>query len=214
MKRNNECPFCKPDKKCNSKHCPYTTFLKYNVVDLTGQKFNNLTALSYGKVEKWGRNGWLCECECGNTTTVNTRCLMEGKIKSCGCLRLEHIKKVNSRKPEYTAITVYFNRYKSSAKRRNLEFSLSREQFEEITQKNCTYCNLPPSRKEVYKGPKKESIYVSNGIDRVDSNLGYFYENCTSCCSRCNTMKMSDSVGDFVDHVSKIYEHCVTKEEK
>lgn len=56
-------------------------------VDLTGQKFGKLTPLYYIKGGKW-----CCECECGNTTIVDTRNLNSGHTKSCGCL----VKIVNS----------------------------------------------------------------------------------------------------------------------
>lgn len=32
------------------------------------------------------RAHWLCQCDCGNTKVVSSKCLREGKTKSCGCL--------------------------------------------------------------------------------------------------------------------------------
>lgn len=49
--------------------------------DLRGKKFGELTPI------KWLRGGkWECACSCGNTTTVDTRNLMSGHTKSCGCI--------------------------------------------------------------------------------------------------------------------------------
>ena len=51
--------------------------------DLSGKKFNHLKALYRDeKLKKW-----VCECDCGNITYVNTTRLKNGRIKSCGCLQ-------------------------------------------------------------------------------------------------------------------------------
>lgn len=61
--------------------------------DLTGQKFGRLTVI--GRGEDYVRsNGerhvrWLCQCECGNITLVQSPSLTSGKSQSCGCLARE-----------------------------------------------------------------------------------------------------------------------------
>lgn len=55
--------------------------------DLTGLKFNRLTALSL--VRRHGHRFWLCRCDCGNEATVATGKLKNGHTKSCGCLAAE-----------------------------------------------------------------------------------------------------------------------------
>lgn len=48
-------------------------------IDLTGQKFGKLTAISFA-------NGkWECECECGKIVYAKTGKLLNGDITSCGC---------------------------------------------------------------------------------------------------------------------------------
>lgn len=57
--------------------------------DLTGQKFNRLTAL-YATSER--RNNsvvWHCRCDCGNEKDIDASSLKRGRIKSCGCLKKE-----------------------------------------------------------------------------------------------------------------------------
>jgi hypothetical protein len=54
-------------------------------IDLTGQRFGRLMALSYaGK----GSNGalWLCRCDCGGEKVVIGSSLRSGNTASCGCL--------------------------------------------------------------------------------------------------------------------------------
>lgn len=51
-------------------------------IDLTGKKFDYLTAEYYIKGGKWH-----CKCDCGNEIDVDTRNLNNGHTKSCGCLQ-------------------------------------------------------------------------------------------------------------------------------
>lgn len=56
--------------------------------DITGLKFGKLKAIKLDHIVK-KKNGtchyWLCKCDCGNEKVVNKQCLMNGRIKSCGC---------------------------------------------------------------------------------------------------------------------------------
>lgn len=54
--------------------------------DLTGKVFGKLTVINVISFEK-GRANFLCKCECGNMTIVNSGNLQSGVTKSCGCLR-------------------------------------------------------------------------------------------------------------------------------
>lgn len=57
--------------------------------DLAGQKFGRLTVIQRAGTNKHRATLWLCQCECGNTTTVATQDLTRGHTQSCGCLRRE-----------------------------------------------------------------------------------------------------------------------------
>lgn len=59
-----------------------------NSYDLTGKKFGRLSVIS--KIENKNKEVfWNCVCDCGNLTEVSTYNLRSGKIKSCGCLRVD-----------------------------------------------------------------------------------------------------------------------------
>jgi hypothetical protein len=59
-----------------------------NFKDITGKRFGRLTAIKVvGKIKS--NMLWLCQCECGNKTNVASSELLQGKTKSCGCLRKE-----------------------------------------------------------------------------------------------------------------------------
>ena len=79
--------------------------------------------------------------------------------------------------------------YKSGAKQRGLEFSLTLEQFELFWKKPCYYC-----------GGEIETI----GLDRVDNNIGYTMDNIVPCCITCNNMKRDLTQEKFISQCKQI----------
>lgn len=61
--------------------------------DITGQKFGRLTVVRRGDSHRLPcgqlQTMWVCACDCGNLTTVNTGNLKSGKVVSCGCYNRE-----------------------------------------------------------------------------------------------------------------------------
>ena len=58
-------------------------------LNLAGQTFGRLTAIRRAENDDNGRARWLCDCECGNSTTARSTDLTGGKQLSCGCWRRE-----------------------------------------------------------------------------------------------------------------------------
>lgn len=62
-----------------------------DLIDLTGQKFGDLTVLKKGNGRKTSGGAyiatWLCECVCGKITEVDGQKLRKGHTTSCGCKR-------------------------------------------------------------------------------------------------------------------------------
>ena len=56
-------------------------------LDLTGQRFNNLTVIEVADKIKNKGTLWRCRCDCGAETTALTNDLTSGHTKSCGCLK-------------------------------------------------------------------------------------------------------------------------------
>jgi hypothetical protein len=79
--------------------------------------------------------------------------------------------------------------YKSKSKRKNRDFVLSPEEFEEIISLPCFYC-----------GTKD----VVRGIDRTDSNKGYVIDNVSSCCFPCNRAKSTMTQNEFIALCKKV----------
>lgn len=193
----------------------------YTRKDLTGEKFGRLKPIKIvdiriTKSSPYGDARWECICDCGKTKVISARTLLKKVTKSCGCLRAEL-----SRKPpgDATRNSLYCS-YRSTAKKRNLCFELSREEFYKIISGNCEYCNSPPTRRfSQHKATKmskewlEKSAIFRNGVDRKDNKIGYTLKNCVSCCKDCNEMKHVRDITYFIEHINKIYNH-MNKENK
>lgn len=177
-------------------------------VNLIGERFGQLVILSLEpRPNKKKTPKYLCKCDCGNNTIVDYNSLKSGNTRSCGCLLSKSARERFSKPFGASAFNIVFNRYKSDAKRRGLEFRLNREEFLQFTQQNCHYCGSPPLGLCMTKTTNGHFSY--NGIDRKDSSMGYFVDNCVTCCKFCNTMKMDYHIDDFKIQVAKIYNYFV-----
>lgn len=58
-------------------------------IDMTGQRFGRLTAITEAGHDQRRRTLWLCACSCGTETIVAGGDLRRGHTSSCGCLMRE-----------------------------------------------------------------------------------------------------------------------------
>lgn len=72
-------------------------------INLVSQVFDRLTVIQRVENANDGHARWLCQCECGNTTTVSSNVLKKGHTKSCGCLNKEAA--ANKAKKQYKDLT-------------------------------------------------------------------------------------------------------------
>ena len=84
-----------------------------------------------------------------------------------------------------TNIVYKYNIYKTRAERCGYDFEISQNEFQNIIEHNCYYCN--------YTWPNK-----LNGIDRLNNVIGYVDNNVVSCCSICNYMKNTLNEATFI----------------
>lgn len=147
-----------------------------------------------------------CKCNCGKTFVCRYDDLKNRK----GCRKCGNSYGGKRRiYPDYqAAISAFYRAYKRNSKDRELDFSLSLEEFSNFISLKCYYCNDPPKDANyLSKSTRKYKGFLANGIDRVDNTKGYIKENCVTCCTTCNMMKKTLTIDKFLEQISKIYKY-------
>jgi len=188
---------------------------------IPGEVFGRLVVVSKANYTKWKKTIYTCKCSCGNILDVPQNRLRGNKTRSCGCFAKEQSSIRNSLPPGEASWNEWYNNYKKSAIFRDKDFLLPFEDFKILCTHNCYWCGEIPHKWNKYttlKGvntrtriPTQNKIDQSwievNGIDRLNSSLGYTTTNSVPCCSTCNYMKRCLGEKEFFAHITKIYKH-------
>ena len=85
-----------------------------------------------------------------------------------------------------------------------MEKLLTREEFREITSRDCFFCGIKPL--QIFSKGKKHrnGHYLHNGIDRINSSKGYINGNVLPCCEICNKAKRDLSLDEFLNWINRI----------
>ena len=170
-----------------------------------GKKYGKLTVIkqvdSYKTIGKRNKQSFHKRfellCDCGHIRIAGHRIL---KLKEPCCTKCSFEKRPQSLKVNDLYIRPYKLLY-SSSKTRNIDCSLTLEYFKKLVIKECYYCGEEPKEKK-WNGSK---IFIANGIDRINNDLGYHEDNCVSCCSFCNFAKNQFTQENFFKKVEEIY---------
>lgn len=185
---------------------------KPRYIPAIGDKFYNLTVIDnkdlYIERPSGRRTAILCKCICGNTKLLELKNFTgrnsNQTAKSCGynsfypgqskhALPSNHSNKINWE---------LWRSYKASAVQRNLEFNLTIEKFIELINQNCYYCGASLELRT-----RNGIEFYANGVDRIDSSIGYNDKNCVPACKICNNMKWHFTKDEFFKQVKLILEH-------
>ncbi len=178
--------------------------------DLTGRVMGRWTVIKYDGMKRYKNcdsslRMWLCRCSCGVERSVGSLGLLNGRSKSCGCLKKE-LDKIQ--KPDHYTIKIrLYREYKNNATKRGYSFSLSFDEFVLMLSKNCFYCNSNTLNQR--KAEKLHSEYTYTGIDRIDNKQGYVIGNIVPCCKKCNVAKHTMSQNDFSEWIINVYNNFV-----
>jgi hypothetical protein len=179
------------------------------VLDFTGKKINNLFVERFshktpqkGKRPNKNNYYWVCRCDCGGRKIASTAALSSGNLVSCGCHRIkQHKKWCDQFDPKITVRNNAIKPYKHKAKRLKLLWGLSNEQCYTIFESSCFYCGAGPDNIAEHRGES----YKYSGIDRIEPEKGYMWDNVVSCCIRCNWAKSNHSQDKFFKKIILIY---------
>jgi hypothetical protein len=158
-----------------------------------GKKFGMLTVLAATGERVRRARMYRMRCDCGNEIVRRITQVKHGKTVSCGCQRGVRLA------PGDGGLNLLFHEYQAGAKKRGLEFQISRDDFTALTAQACHYCGTLPHKTRTFLNAKTDhSRYTYNGIDRVDNIRGYTPNNCVPCCHRCNVAKGTMSRDEFI----------------
>lgn len=173
--------------------------------DLKDSVFGHWSVGDYNPISK----KWVCTCQCGFVKEQRSNTLKSGKSRSCGCKTSEILSGIRTKPDNIRIKNTIYKGYKTSAKKRNHQFLLTKEQFFDFIKSRCYYCGVEPETRwndTVYgtlKFPVKNFLY--NGVDRKDNDLGYTLDNCVSCCSKCNLSKRTMSINEWKWWIQRVY---------
>lgn len=144
--------------------------------DLTGQRFNRLTAIKC--VQRPSHNHhktfWLCKCDCGNESIVDSYYLTSGHTKSCGCLAREIAVTSNTTHGmSGTRLYAIYAGMKSRCLNKN------RPAFYRYGGRGITICNEWVNDPQAFLDWALASGYTDKlTIERKDNSKGYSPDNC------------------------------------
>ena len=147
--------------------------------DLTGLSFGRWAVLSKTNIPngtKFRGSHWLCQCSCGTQRVVRGLSLASGKSKSCGCLNKEIlsamlVKRNTTHGLRYSRT---YSIWESMKKRCRDPKNASYRYYGAI---GITVCDRWIGRFENFLDDMGECP-EGMSIDRIDTNSGYFKENC------------------------------------
>lgn len=188
--------------------------MKKSIVN-PGDRFGRLTVIEEVEQDRHGFRMFKCRCDCGTVKVVRAvSSTARGRAKSCGCLVRDVSTKAailkNTLPVGEANFRALYATYIDRAKKREMEWSITEDEFKTLTSSSCHYCGSSPSMKmnKNHEGPKKlNGSYMYNGLDRVKQSQGYTCTNVVPCCRQCNVMKWDYSKEEFIDQIKKILSH-------
>lgn len=143
--------------------------------------------------------------DCGNIKEVNAQTILGRKNSQYNktgetiCNRCANKRMSGENSGAYKHGSKRYPEYRNNARKRNINFGLTVDDFEEIVKLPCHYCGgFSIDRFENSRG---------NGIDRKNSDEDYSINNCVPCCRTCNFIKNSIPYVDFITYIRNVYNH-------
>jgi hypothetical protein len=94
---------------------------------------------------------------------------------------------------------------RTRASGKKMSFSLTDEQMVKLMMSPCYWCGIRNGNPGRHKVTERQSgAWPHNGIDRLDSNLGYFPSNVVASCGQCNRAKLDSTPEDFLSMCRRV----------
>lgn len=172
-----------------------------------GSVFGYLTVISTYKLDRCNRAIFYVQCICDHVFEVSGTNLRTGRVTSCKSCSFEKRSLSQIAVPQERQL---FNRLiLERCRKNNIPVSIDVNDYIEICKQDCFYCGNKPCKINHFSKRKfvnTGDIFI-NGIDRINSSIGYLKSNCVACCKSCNYAKHTLSQEDFIAKIKKIYIH-------
>lgn len=145
--------------------------------NLVGQKFNKLTVVELLPKRSHLEKVYRCLCECGKEVEIASSKLKDGRTKSCGCLRA-----LNHYKTHGLSRSRFYNTWAKMRERCERPKTKAYKRYGgrgiSVCEQWKTFENFMMDMYESYQKHCLEYGERETTIDRIDSNKGYYLENC------------------------------------
>lgn len=143
-------------------------------INLTGQKFNMLTIVSFAGFDNGHRSRWNCKCECGNDKIITGYDIKSGHSVSCGCFARMKVK--NKMTTHGLRKHPLYNIWAGMKQRCNNFNSLAYKNYGGRGIKICK--EWDDSFKNFYNWAIKNGYNDNLTIERINNDDGYNPNNC------------------------------------
>ena len=181
-----------------------------------GDRFGMLTVIGKDEVRTRERKKqyYFCQCDCGSPIKSVLKASLVSKTKptySCGCHTKYAIGFIDNREVALARLLYGKMKTRHTKKIGDAEDNLIPfEEFFDMINKPCYYCGRVKSSFITDRRDKNIVLHY-NGLDRMDSNIGYRRANVVSCCAQCNIAKGELSIAEFRNYLTRIHDFQIDK---
>jgi len=182
------CAYSSVNRWLKQYNIPIRTNGSGKIKDITGKKYGKLTAIKIDLSKKnnkgWSIPQWICQCDCGNTHVAYYSHLRDNTTTRC----LNCVNKEKENKEEFS--NLLWRQIKKSAKKRNIEIKINKNEIYQIFLKQEKKCALS-GMSIIMINNVKNATQTTASLDRIDNSRHYTLDNIQWIHKDINKMKLN-----------------------